>query len=69
MSAFYKNVLNAPGVNLGNNGIKIHFDKTNNAIAAVLNLRIDIKETANAATALSSWAAFKNYSKKNIFPF
>ena len=46
VSEFYKNTLKSPGVLLGTDGIKIHFNPTTNAITAVLNLKIDIKATA-----------------------
>jgi len=63
---YYKNSLKSPGVFLGKQGIKIHFNPSKNAIVAVLNLMIDIKATADAATAMSSWSNFKNFTKKQL---
>jgi hypothetical protein len=63
---YYQTTLQSPGVYLGSNGIKLHFNPTKNAVIAVLNLKIDIKATADASSALSSWSNFKKFSKKQM---
>ncbi len=63
---YYKKTITTPGVSLGDDGIKVHFNAEKNAITAVLNLKIDIKATGNGKNALSSWSSFKSYSKKQL---
>jgi len=63
---YYKTSINIPGIDLGKLGIRIHFNPKRNSIAAVINLKIDIKETSDASKAMDSWAAFLSYGKKQV---
>jgi len=66
IAELYKNSLHQPGVSLGSDGIKIHFDSGDNAIIVVLNLKIDIKATANNKNIFNSWSQFLDYSEKQL---
>jgi len=63
---YYTSSLASPGVTLGSDGIKVHFNPSKNAIVAVLNLVIDIKATASPKGAWSSWSKFTNYYKDQL---
>ncbi len=63
---YFKQTVDSPGIDLAKNGIRIHFNPLRNSITAVVNLRIDIKATCDAATKWDSWSAFREFSRKRI---
>lgn len=63
---YYRKTSNTPGIDLGKSGIRVHFNPARNSIAAVLNLKIDIRKTCDSSKVWGSWAAFREFSKKQI---
>lgn len=66
IASFYQKSLKTPGISLGKEGAKVHFNPKNNSITAVVNLKIDIKSTGNPSNALTSWSGLKDYTKKQL---
>ncbi len=62
--SYYHQSIRSPGVEINSNGVKIHFNPLKNSIAAVLNLRIDIKATVSAKHAYDSWGSWVDFMKK-----
>jgi len=62
--SYYHQSIKSPGVEINSNGVKVHFNPSMNSIAAVLNLRIDIKATVDSSKAFNSWGNFFDFVKK-----
>ena len=63
---YFKETNHSAGIDLAKSGIRIHFNPARNAIAMVVNLRIDIKATCDASKALDSWSALREFSRKRL---